>query len=479
MWKELKALYDRLAGLKQKGEQAASEHADLSAQIEAERNERDALGSDADAQAMKAAETKLSDLTDKADAAAATVNATADEIESVQAAITAKEVQARAARAFRGRAAALAMSGALATTSLTAPALAGARILGEELNPELTGGYGSIAEFALDVRAVGTDHPMPERLQQLLAADPSNALSGAGDFGEGFPVPPAFRQEVWDLVMGEELDLFNMVDAEPTERSSVEHARDESTPWGATGVQARWRNEKSQMTESQTEEEASVVKLHSLYAFVLATDELLSDRPRLRNRLSTKAAEAIRWKLAESIIRGSGVGQPLGYINSPALVSVAKESGQAADTIVTKNITNMFSRLLAVSALRAIWLANTDILPQLVELMIGDKPVYLPGGNIAGAPFGTLLGRPVIFTEHAGTLGDQGDLQLIDPMGYYSPRRSATPDFAESMHLFFDRGETAFRWTFRAGGQPHLSGPVSPANGSATKSQFIVLDERA
>ena len=35
-----------------------------------------------------------------------------------------------------------------------------------------------------------------------------------------------------------------------------------------------------------------------------------------------------------AFISGTGAGQPLGILNAPALVTVSKETGQAADTIV-------------------------------------------------------------------------------------------------------------------------------------------------
>ena len=90
-----------------------------------------------------------------------------------------------------------------------------------------------------------------------------------------------------------------------------------------------------------------------------------------------------------------------------------------------------------------------------------------------------MLGRPVIFTEHNKTVGDKGDIVFADPKGYYAPIKNGGVKFAQSMHLFFDYDVEAFRWTFRMGGQPFLSGPVSSANGSNTKSHFVTLAARA
>ena len=96
-----------------------------------------------------------------------------------------------------------------------------------------------------------------------------------------------------------------------------------------------------------------------------------------------------------------------------------------------------------------------------------------------GSFFLFLLGYSIDWKEHCKTLGDKGDLQLVSPKGYYAARRTSGVQFASSMHLYFDYAIQAFRWTFRFGGQPHLSAPVAPANGANTKSHFVTLDERA
>ncbi|MHA1572153.1 MAG: phage major capsid protein, partial [Alphaproteobacteria bacterium] len=248
----------------------------------------------------------------------------------------------------------------------------------------------------------------------------------------------------------------------------------------ATGIQAKWRAEASQMTATKLVTEPRQVRLHELYAFATATDSLIEDAPRLQDRLMRKAPQAIRYKIDEAIINGTGVGQPQGYFNSAALISVAKEGSQAADTIVTNNIAKMYSRLLSSGLSRAFWLVNSDVLPQLMTLVIGNQPIWTPpNAGLRDAPGGFLLGRPVVFSEHAKTLGDKGDIQLLDLMGYYAANKRSGIKFDSSMHLFFDYGMQAFRWTFRFGGQPYLSAPVAPANGANTKSHFVTLDERA
>lgn len=343
-------------------------------------------------------------------------------------------------------------------------------------DPKATFGFKALAEFAGAVREAGG----PGRIvdQRLYGAAGDNSMTGGGTAGEGFEVPPEYRDRIFEVM--HDLDgIFDRTDVEPTTRRTVEFAADETTPWGSTGVQAYWRAEGSTLTESKLDTQGRTVTLHELYGFVTATDELLEDSPRVESRLTRKTAEAISWKRDSAVVYGTGAGQPLGWFNSGALVTVDKVSGQAADTILAENVLDMYSRLLVVPGDQPFWLANRDTVRQLAMLKIGDMPVWMPPSGLMAAPGGSMLGYPVLFSEHAKTVGDKGDIQLVSAKGYYALRREQGPKFASSMHLLFDQAKTAFRWTFRLGGQPHLSAPISPANGSNTKSHFVALQARA
>lgn len=341
-------------------------------------------------------------------------------------------------------------------------------------------GFANVADFARAVRAANPQVPgmqTDERLGRLYATPTGfHRESGAN---EGYLVPPEFRDRIWEMVF-EADNLLAQVDTEPTNANQVNDLTDDWQPWGSTGIRAFWKNEGSQMTPTRADVKPRAVYLNELYAFVTASDELLQDAPRLSNRLEIKAAQAINWKIDDAIVYGDGVAKPLGWMSSGALVTVAKESGQAADTIVADNVGKMFSRLLPSSVIRAQWRVNTDVLPQLVKMTLGDQPIWTPpGSGLVNAPGGFLFGRPIVFTEHAKTLGDLGDIQLVDPKGYYAARKEGGIKFASSIHLYFDYGLQAFRWTIRLGGQPHLAAPVSPKHGTATKSHFVTLAERA
>lgn len=339
-----------------------------------------------------------------------------------------------------------------------------------------TRGFNDLSDFAASVHSAMTGQGIDNRLY----AAGGDGMGTNGSNGEGFMVPPAFSGRIIEIALQDDADLLGLVDSEPTNLNQVEMIADESTPWSQGGIVARWRSEKSKMDPSEIDTENRDVKLHQLYALTRITDELMEDAPRLANRLSTKAPEAIRWKLNEAIRYGTGAGQPLGYMNSKALVKVAKESGQAANTLVAENIAKMLSRMMPSSIARAHWEINSELLPALMLLKMEGQTLWTPPATgFANAPGGFLLGRPIKFTEHAKAVGAEGDIQLIAPLGYYMARKASGLKFDTSMHLYFDTAEQALRWTFKAGGQPKLSKPVAPQNGTATKSHFVTLAARA
>jgi HK97 family phage major capsid protein len=172
----------------------------------------------------------------------------------------------------------------------------------------------------------------------------------------------------------------------------------------------------------------------------------------------------------------------LGIINAPAIVSVAKEAGQVAATLQWENITKMYQRMYDKT--NAIWMANTDTFQQLASMSlavgVAGVPVWLPAGGASGKPYDTLMGKPLMFTEHCQTLGTTGDIYFVDWSQYLVGQRSGSGlNFASSIHLKFDYDQTAFRFIFRVDGQPWWPTALTPRYSSLTVSPFVKLDTRA
>jgi HK97 family phage major capsid protein len=340
-------------------------------------------------------------------------------------------------------------------------------------------GFRSFGEFAMAVRSARGGQPD----NRLLNAASTFGSEGTGADG-GFAVPPEFARELYVKVQAEE-NLMNRCAPLTIGGNNITIPKDETTPWQTSGgVIAYWEAEAAAVAASKPSLESSTIRLAKLMALVPLTDELLEDAIGLESWLRAKAPAKMAAKINTAIVSGTGAGQPLGILNSDSMVSVAKESSQPADTIYFANVNKMFSRMYAPWRRNGVWLINQDVEPQLNAMAFDPAatskvPVYLPNGSVAGSPYATLLGRPVVPVEACSTIGDQGDILFVDFNQYWVISRAGGVQTDTSMHLYFDQGLTAFRFTFRMNGMPAWSSAINPQNGTLTRSWAVALDARA
>jgi len=247
------------------------------------------------------------------------------------------------------------------------------------------------------------------------------------------------------------------------------------------GVQAYWTSEAGTVTATKPKFKEISMKLDKLMALYYATDEVLTDAVQLAAVVTDAFTNEIAFKIDDAFVNGTGAGNPLGILNSGALVTIAKEAGQVANTILFENIVKMWSRMWARSRQTAVWYINQDIEPQLMSMSLavgtGGIPVYLPAGGLSGQPFGTLLGRPVIPIEQTASLGDAGDIILAD-MSQYLKIDKGGVRADRSIHVQFLNDEEVFRFIYRVNGMPMWEKPLTPFKGTNTLSPFVTLAAR-
>jgi HK97 family phage major capsid protein len=348
-----------------------------------------------------------------------------------------------------------------------------------------TFGFDSFGTFAQFVHTAQVDEGRAgdgarERLNNAATTYGNEGVGGDG----GFVVPPDFRNQIWTKVTGED-SLLVRTEGLVTSSNSITIPADETAPWDTTnGIQAYWESEGGAKTPSKPAFEPKTARLNKLICFVPVTDELLEDAPALEGWLRTKAPQKMVSKLNTAIIRGDGVGKPLGIMNAGSLITISKEVSQNADSVVGANISKMWARLYAPLRRNAIWLINQDIEPQLDFLAFPDSnsgfpvPLYVPQGGLSAAPFSTLKGRPVVPVEAMSTLGDVGDIILTDLSQYMSVTKGTDVRTDVSIHLYFDQDITAFRFVLRVTGQPMWKNTIAPQFGSNTRSWAVALENR-
>jgi HK97 family phage major capsid protein len=243
-----------------------------------------------------------------------------------------------------------------------------------------------------------------------------------------------------------------------------------------------WLPEGGEKLASKPKLKMLQLSLKKLAGLCYCTDELLADSTALEAFVRAAFAAEYAFVIDDCILRGTGAGQPLGILGSAALVTQAEEVGQAQRTITATNVLTMYSRLLAGSVDTACWFYNMDAFPQLASMTItagtAGQPMFIPAGGLSGKPFNTLLGLPLIPLEQCATLGQPGDLILMDPQRYILATKGGLQT-ASSIHVRFSYDETVFRFVYRLDGQPELSSVITPYMGTATQSAYICLAERA
>lgn len=260
-----------------------------------------------------------------------------------------------------------------------------------------------------------------------------------------------------------------------------ETSRATGSRWG--GVQGYWVDEGTEPTASKPKFGKIALKLKKVAAFGYASDELLSDAVAMGSIYEQAFAEELTFLVEDAIFNGTGAGQPQGILNASCLVSITKETNQAATSIVYANIVKMWSRMWSRARANAVWFINQDIEPQLFQMALsvgtGGVPVYLPANGLSASPFGTLMGRSVVPIEYCATLGTVGDIIVAD-LSQYGLITKGGVNQASSMHVAFKTDEQAFRATYRIDGQALWRAALTPFKGTSnTLSPFVALATRA
>jgi len=397
--------------------------------------------------------------------------------EQVQAAIAqaAKEAAEAATKAIMEKLAAEPATNPLEVETKSQPATPkdkpeGFKSLGEQLDAirrASTPGY-SIDRRLTDIKAIsGMSETVPEDGGYLVQTDfASELLKLTHETG-------LLTSRVRRVPVGANANGLTINAVKETSRAT-------GSRWG--GVQVYWREEAGTVTAKAPEFRRMKLQLNSLMGLCYATDEVLADATALGSVIQQAFSEEFAFVLDDAVLRGSGNGQPMGILNSNAYVSIAKEANQLADTVVFENVLKMWSRLWARSRGNSVWYIHQDVLPQLAQMAmvvgVGGVPVYMPASGISGTPYGSLFGRPVVEIEQADTVGDQGDIMLLDLSQYLMIDKGGL-DAAQSIHVRFIYGENTFRFTLRTDGQPIWNSPLTLFNSSTTVAPFVLLDARA
>lgn len=363
--------------------------------------------------------------------------------------------------------------------------------------------FKTFGEFANAVRNACIGNGRDERLIKDSATGMNETTSAEG----GYLVPPEYADEVMDFVETQSI-LYpqarkvtikgnRLVDNYINESSRV----DPSTGSRHGGIMAYWKAEAAQLAAVKAAIGQRETDAEKLTAYCPVTEELLADAPALEATLDNLVAKEFAFQLDDAILNGAGHAtyyEPMGILNASnsALVTIAKETAQAAGTVNFENILKMFNALIAQCRGNAKWYANQDIEMQLMKMVMTTgtlssngaskvedisgtfgMPLYMFPGAF-GNENGKLLGKDVIYLEQCSAPGTAGDIIFADMSQYLIVNRADITKQV-SMHVRFDYDEAAFKYTMRVGGRPEWMNKITPYKGSIQRSPYVTLAARA
>lgn len=371
--------------------------------------------------------------------------------------------------------------------------------------PEIEHGLGL---FAMDVaKAYARGGRTPERLQKcierseaLIKSALADGLIDAKAAGTGLTIgdgesagallPPEFNTALLDEAMTV-ASIRPRATKIPCSLAGIEFPKpknyDHSSSTIFGGIRAYWLAENASLTESAPKFENLKFSPSGLAALAYASDKTMRAAPPafFGGWLLPKLGMGITFAEERAFIHGTGAGQPMGLMNAPCKIAIAKESGQTAGTVVVANIDKMIARLYIERMAACAFLYNRpELYTQLIALVRaigtgGELARVFQRGNVQTGESATLDGFPIIDTEFCEAAGTEGDLIFADFSQYVIADDRSGAQFAQSMHLKFDYAQEAFRILKYVDGGPINSTYFTRNKGTTTTSSILTIAVRS
>jgi HK97 family phage major capsid protein len=339
-----------------------------------------------------------------------------------------------------------------------------------------TAGFSNLGEFLINVRKYFSGERRDSRLEELV----KTALVEGTDSLGGFTVPAQFSTEIFTAAMEGAIvrPLCRYIVPMTSDTLSVPGiVESDRSSYLMGGITVTQLNEAAEMGASPISPAFGRVGLsaHSAEALAFVSNSLEADLGRFGDFVKALFASAIRFYEDHRFIWGTGVGEPLGVMNSDAIIQVTRTNNAGAPT--SKDCANMVSRLLPGALKTAVWIVSQNVLADWGVDATSGANAY-GAIDLSGM---TIFGRPIVVSEKASASGTSGDIILADFAGGYVIGDRGL-EIATSREVNYSSGtngwlknETCWRFIIRGDGQPILTAAITPYKGGETLSHFVAL----
>jgi len=235
------------------------------------------------------------------------------------------------------------------------------------------------------------------------------------------------------------------------------------------GVDYCWTDEAGSKVDTEPKLDSVKLAPYEYSASTVITDKLL------RNANIVEALVKATYSRAQVafedyyFLRGTGIGQPLGVLNSPAYLTMAR-AGLGA--IAYADVLDLRTQL--IPGANPVWVISQSAYADIVTLADGAGHSIFIGGDITKSVPDRLLGFPIKWTYRVPAVGTVGDISLCD-FSYYLIKDGFGPAFDTSKHVYFQTNKTMLKMFANVDGQPWLTDTILAEDEATEISPFLGL----
>jgi HK97 family phage major capsid protein len=169
--------------------------------------------------------------------------------------------------------------------------------------------------------------------------------------------------------------------------------------------------------------------------------------------------------------QGNGVNKPLAVLNTSGAMVIDRDTSAS---IKFEDVVAMKAAMLPSAMNGAIFIASQSAYGDIKDLKDTSSNRIYTGQNIVKGTPAMLDGTQIIFTGRTSTLGNKGDLMLVN-FEYYLVKDGSGLYIAASEHVKFTSNKTVIKIVFNIDGQSWVKEPLTLEDGSTKVSPIVIL----
>jgi len=238
-----------------------------------------------------------------------------------------------------------------------------------------------------------------------------------------------------------------------------------------SGVWFTWSEEAADKTEKEITIDSVKLEPHEYNAYAILTDKLIRNSAIMETYVKQVYSRAQAAFEDYYFLRGTGVGQPLGIIPSPAYIQANRA---AANKIAFADIVAIMAQILP--GCNPIWVISKSAFGQIVNIADTAGNSLFIQGDATKKVSDKLFGYPIKWSFRVPALGTVGDITLAD-CSYYLIKDGFGPAFDFSKHVYFLKNQSVLKMFSNVDGQPWLNGTITAEDAATEVSPFVGLSK--